>query len=87
MTDAAKIAKFKYPQDKNTIVFVFDQSSCHRAFAENALNLKVMNVKPGGAQPPMRDTVWAGRIQKMVDRRGHEESFGGKRHQHIYPGC
>lgn len=29
-----------------------------------------MNVKPGGAQPPLHDTVWNGRVQKLVDRRG-----------------
>ena len=47
---AARIAEFKYPSDKHTIVWLFDQSSCHRVFAENALNAKVMNVKPGGVQ-------------------------------------
>lgn len=70
--DAAKIAKYKYPTDKHTIVFIFDQSSCHRAFAEDSLNAKVMNVKPGGAQPCMRDTYWPtpGHVQKLVDRNG-----------------
>ena len=68
--DAARIVKWKYPADKCDVVFVFDQSSCHRAFADNALNVKVMNVKPGGAQPCMRDTIWAGRVQKLVDSKG-----------------
>ena len=27
-----------------------------------------MNVGPGGKQPKMRDTVWEGHVQKMVDR-------------------
>lgn len=31
--------------DRAKVVFVFDQSSCHRAFGEDALNVKVMNVK------------------------------------------
>ena len=44
----------------------FDQSSCHRAFAEDALNVKHMNVRPGGAQSRMRDTVWARQVQKTV---------------------
>ena len=48
-------------------LFGSDHSSCHRAFAEDALNAKVMNVKPGGAQPHMRDTVWAGKVQKIFD--------------------
>ena len=66
--DAAKIVEFKYSSDKHTVMWLFDHSSCHRAFAEDALNARVMNVKPGGAQPCMRDTVWAGRVQKMVFR-------------------
>lgn len=44
MKNVAKIAKFKYPNDKNTAIFVFDQSSCHHAFADDALNAKAMNV-------------------------------------------
>ena len=60
--DAVKIAKFKYPADKFTVIFVFDSSSCHRAYAPDALNAKAMNVKPGGAQAILRDTTWNGRI-------------------------
>ena len=63
---AARIAEFKYPSDKNTVVWLFDHSSYHRAFAEESLNSRVMNVKPGGGQPRMRDTIWAGRVQRMV---------------------
>ena len=37
--------------------FVFDQSSAHAAFAKDALNSKEMNVKPGGRQQLMRDTL------------------------------
>ncbi len=35
---AAKIAEFKYRSDKYTLVWLFDQSSCHKAYAEDALN-------------------------------------------------
>ena len=35
-------------------------------YNDDALNLKCMNVKPGGAQPVMQDTCWNGKIQKMV---------------------
>ena len=42
----------------HTIVWLFDQSSCHRTFAENALNVRCMNVRPGGVQPKMRNTMW-----------------------------
>ena len=64
--NAMKIAKFKYPSQLHTVCWVFDQSSCHRAFAEDALNAKHMNVHPGGAQPKMRDTIWAGKLQRMT---------------------
>ena len=64
--DAVKIAEYKYPPRRNTLVFIFDQSNCHRAYAENALNVSRMNVRPGGRQPCMRDTVLAGCVQKMV---------------------
>ena len=37
--------------------FVFDQSSAHAAFAKDALNSNEMNVKPGGRQRLMRDTL------------------------------
>ena len=57
VADAAKIAEFKYPSDCHTVVFLFDHSSCHRAFVDDALNSRKMNVKPGGQQPVMRDTT------------------------------
>ena len=68
--DAAAIAGFLFPPERHTVVWFFDQSGCCRAFSENALNPRRMNVRPGGAQPCMRDTVWAGRIQTMVDKNG-----------------
>ena len=70
VADAVAIAEFKYPLQKNTIVFIFDQSSCHKAYAEDTLNASRMNVHPGGKQPRMRDTVWVGRVQKLVDDKG-----------------
>ena len=68
--DAVAIAEFKYPPEKNTLIFIFDQSSCHKADAENALNITRMNVRPGEKQPCTRDTVWAGQVQKLVDNKG-----------------
>ena len=68
--NAAKIAEFKYPAHQYTIAWHFDQSSCHKAYTEDALNPRVMNVNPGGQQPVMRDTVWAGAVQKLVDENG-----------------
>ena len=40
---AAAIAEFKYPPEKNTLVFIIDQSSCHKAYAENTLTASRMN--------------------------------------------
>jgi len=36
---------------------VFDWSSTHEGFAENALNVYNMNVNPGNKQRQLRDTV------------------------------
>ena len=68
--DAASIADFLFCPENNTILWLFDQSSCHRAFAEDALNARRMNVRPGWAQPSLRDTSWGGRIQTLVDDNG-----------------
>ena len=34
--------------------------------ADNALDAEKMNVNPGGKQSVIRDTVWAGKQQKMT---------------------
>ena len=60
------IAEAKYPKESHTLVWLFDQSSGHCAFTKDALNVKQMNVRPGGVQPKMRDTTWRGEVQKMV---------------------
>lgn len=61
-----KIVKIKYPMELYDVIWLFDHSSGHTAFAEDALNVNKMNVRPGGAQPKMRDTMWRGRVQRMV---------------------
>ena len=48
-------------------IFLFDNAPTHRKVADDALNADKMNVGPGGKQPAMRDTVWGGQIQHMVD--------------------
>lgn len=63
--DAIQIAEHLYPPDSHTIVWLFDQSSCHKAFADDALNVRQMNVHPGGSQPRMRATTWGRRVQSM----------------------
>ena len=66
---AATIAEIKYPRDKGyRLVWFFDHSSCHRAYADDALNANRMNAKPRGKQPIMRDTInpFTGNIQRLV---------------------
>jgi len=63
---AIKIAKYKYDPEAYNVGWLFDHSSGHTAFAENAENVNIMNVKPGGKQAVLRDTVWNGQLQKMV---------------------
>ena len=68
---AVKIAEIKYPKaDRWKWVWIFDQSSCHTAMAEDTLDVTKMNVGPGGKQPKMPDTVWAGEVQKMCYNLG-----------------
>ena len=70
MIKAVKIAELKYNKTVHTLVWIFDQSSCHKAFAPDALNVNKMNVLPGGAQAKLRDTMWAGKLQRMVFNLG-----------------
>ena len=60
--EAIEIAEMKYPRTRHTIIFIFDQSSCHCAYADDALVVTRMNVNPGGKQPKMHDTIWNGKI-------------------------
>ena len=61
---AIKIAKVKYASDQYNVLWFFDHSSGHTAFAEDALNASHMNVRSGGKQPVMCDTVYNGKLQK-----------------------
>ena len=68
---AATIAEVKYPREEGyRLVFIFDHSSCHGAYADDALNANKMNMKPGGKQPAMRNTVWRGKEYSMVFNLG-----------------
>ena len=71
MKKAYRIAELKYPKEDGwRHAWVFDHSSCHAAMATDALQVGEMNVKPGGKQPRMRDTIWQGRVQSMNLRDG-----------------
>ena len=48
---AIKIAKVKYASDQFNVLWFFDHSSGHAAFAEDALNASRMNVKQWRNQP------------------------------------
>ena len=48
------------------VFWFFDHSSGHTAFAEDALNARCMNFRPGGKQLVMHDTIYNGKLQKMV---------------------
>ena len=61
-------------------MWVFDHSSCHAAMADDALDVRRINIKPGGKQQIMRDTMWDGRIWKMyfTDSTGRKIAKGIK---------
>ena len=66
MVDAIKIAKVKYSSEHHKVFWLFDHSSGHTAFADDALNVNRMDVKPGGKQPKMHDTIYNGKRFSMV---------------------
>ena len=66
MQRAIEITENKYPKEGGRRhVWVFDYSSCHAAMADDALDVNAMNVKPGGKQRIMRDTIWNGKEWHM----------------------
>ena len=67
---AVSIAEAKYPQDRFTLLFIFDQSCNHTAKAPDALVANKMNVKPGGGQPQLRDTIFRDAVQSFNDENG-----------------
>ena len=56
--NAADIAEVKYGAT-HTIVWLFDQSSCHKKYDDHALQANKIFVKDGGPRR-VRDTVWGG---------------------------
>ena len=55
------IAEFNYPPEKNTLVFIFDQSS-----PQHQQN----DCVPWMESSHVCKIVWAGRVQKLVDDKG-----------------
>ena len=54
---AYTIAEYKYLRETHTIVWSFDQNCRHCAYEEDALNINIINVKSGGEQAKLRDTI------------------------------
>ena len=48
---------FNYTHLNTTRVFVFNRSSAHEGYAEDALNINNMNINPGRKQRKLRDTI------------------------------
>ena len=72
------IAEIKYPLSSHSIAFLFDQSSGHTAYADDALSVNRINVNPGGSQPPMHDTIWDGKVQKWRNSKRHAAGCDGE---------
>ena len=72
--NAVKTAEHIYLPATHTIIWLFDQSSYHKALAEDSLNVHYMNVFPGGGQSRMHDTVW-GRVRKMAMENGRRKGM------------
>ena len=67
MESAVQIAEAKYSRSEDYRLFwVFDQSGCHMAFDDDALNVNRMNAGPGGSVPCMHDTTYDGKITYMT---------------------
>ncbi|UZO29111.1 uncharacterized protein OCT59_022601 [Rhizophagus irregularis] len=74
-TKAIPIFKTLFP---NCIgLFAFDNSSNHAAFRHDALVASKMNLKPGGKQPKMRNTVFGlnNQYQSMVNENGEPKGM------------
>lgn len=70
---AMDVFEKKYPGCQG--MFIFDNAPSHVKKAEDALNADKMNVSDGGKQPYMRNTVWQGRMQRMVLDDGQQKGM------------
>ena len=56
-------------------LFIFDHATSHMKRPEDALNAEGMNVRNGGKQPFMKDTVWDGCVQWMITDEGVQKGM------------
>ena len=68
------IAVFEHTHEDKIGVFVFDRSSAHEGYAEDALNVNNMNINPGGKQRKLRDTTIP--LCNPDPARGEEDTRG-----------
>ena len=61
---AIDIFEAKYPSHQG--LFLFDNAPSHKKCPDNVLKDENVNVRPGGKQPVMRNTVFNGVEQTMV---------------------
>ena len=75
--DAIRIAEKLFPWAQ--LIFRFDNSSNHKKFASDALNVQKMNVNSGGKQPVMHPTWFVGadglEYQSMVTEEGEPKGL------------
>ena len=80
-TDLIKVTIpiFEYLQPGAIGIWIFDCSSAHEALSEDALNVKNMNIKPGGKQAKLRNTTIPmnnpGPKPRAVDMCGQQQSL------------
>lgn len=67
------IFESKYPEAQG--IFIFDHAPSHMKKAGNSLTVERMNVRDGGKQPFMKDTVWLGNVQSMVTPQGIQKGM------------
>ena len=73
---------FNYTHPNTIGVFVFDRSSAHEGYAEDALNINNMNINPGGKQRKLRDTIIP---RNNPDPAPGEEDTRGKLQRMCFP--
>ena len=82
MKQVKNAAEFKYDKDHYTVVWLFDQSSCHRKFDEHALLVKNIFSQRRWATACLRHSM--GKTTPKHDwlSQGFVNNFGRAWHQH-----
>ena len=72
LNTAMPLFELAFPPDRFQGLFLFDNATNHRVMAPDALDVRKMNLGPGGKQPVMRDgwNSLTNSPQKMTDANG-----------------